>query len=551
MADFRRAGRDRIQPGQILVQFNFQFAIIPILAGNDADVAGCDQIIRVGFSTGNTEFLVQFHRRIRALIATEFQPIIQCSDELSGTVGDISVFQTFEFIGFVGRIGLAVLQIGDARTDGVENIGGRFTGLIEQSHIAARILTDTEDHLALVVGAVILHNRDGRPVNLDGFFHRIGFLGIRCLAELGHTVHYQAAAFVFFLFAQDYILAQGYIVIGLTVSGMPLQFQVAAFHKGIIGRGLLATYGNGGVFGVNRFQLSHVDRIRIKRTSCHTGNLSGNRAVVADGNGIVRSFPHRAGRTALRIGCFFFVFSECTVLGTGGHSPFAQSDGIVQASSCAADSHRILAAGRGTDTKGRGGFARSNAVLAPGGSIGIAQDMIAVGTGISLFQCYVRKSRIADGHCTVGSNGGTADIAAVVADVGIAVFSLEQHVAVGFSPRNSVGDGLGIAIAIRISQVAPGIHLFTGKFDGIAVGVSFHPAFGIGLIDDISIGTIAIQHGTSHVVRAEGHRVHAGSYGAVAESGGVFAQRFRAVTKGRGAIVVGYSFIAKGCGVLS
>ena len=197
-------------------------------------------------------------------------------------------------------------------------------------------------------------------------------MGTRCLAELSHTVHYQTAALVFFLFTQDYILAQGYVVIGLTVGGMPLQFQIAAFDQGIIGRGLLATYGNGGVFGVNRFQLSHVDRIRIKRTSCHASNLSGNRAVITDGNGVVRSFPHRAGRSTFCVSCFFFVFSECTVLGTGGHSPFAQSDGIVQAGSCATDSHRILAAGRGTDTKGRRGFTGSNAVFAPYGGIGIA-----------------------------------------------------------------------------------------------------------------------------------------------------------------------------------
>ena len=73
-------------------------------------------------------------------------------------------------------------------------------------------------------------------------------MGIRCLAELSHTVHSQAATFIFFLFAQDHILAQGHVVIGLAAGGLPLQFQIAAFDQSIIGRGLVAPYGNSGVF---------------------------------------------------------------------------------------------------------------------------------------------------------------------------------------------------------------------------------------------------------------------------------------------------------------
>ena len=192
--------------------------------------------------------MIQFHRRSSALIAAEFQPIIQSGDELGGTVGDVPVFQTFEFIGFVSRIGLAVFQIGDARADGIEDIRRRFTSLIKQSYIATRILTDAQDHLALVVGSIVLHDRHGRPVNLDGFFHRIRLFGSQSRPELSHAVHYQAAALVFFLFPQDHILAQSHIVIGLTVSGMPFQLQIAAFGQGIIGCGLVSTYGNGGMF---------------------------------------------------------------------------------------------------------------------------------------------------------------------------------------------------------------------------------------------------------------------------------------------------------------
>ena len=92
VTDFGCAGRDRIEAREIFIQFEFQFAIFLILSGNDADVVGIGQIIRVGFSAGNTEFLVQLHGRCGSLIAAEFQPVIQSSDELGETVGDVPVF---------------------------------------------------------------------------------------------------------------------------------------------------------------------------------------------------------------------------------------------------------------------------------------------------------------------------------------------------------------------------------------------------------------------------------------------------------------------------
>ena len=177
--------------------------------------------------------------------------------------------------------------------------------------------------------------------------------------------------------------------------------------------------------------------------------------------------------------------------------------------------------------------------------------MVAIGTGGGLLQGHVRRGFVPYGHRAVGSNGGAADIAAIVTDIGIPVFALEQHIAMCFSARNGVGDRFSIAAAVQISQVAPGIHLFPGKFAGIAVCIFDHTAFSIGLVDDVGIGTVFIQHGTGHVVRAKSHRVHTGGYGTVAESGGIFAQGFRTVAESGGTIVISYSFIAKGCGVLS
>ena len=346
-------------------------------------------------------------------------------------------------------------------------------------------------------------------------------MGTRSRPELGHAVYYQTAAFVFFLFAQDHILAQGHVIIGLAIGGTG-QFQVAAFHRRVIGRGVRTAHRNGGVLCIHCLQLGHVHGVRIQRTCGHAGNLTGHLAVVAYGNGVVRSFPGRASRSTFCIGRFFFVFGECTVLGTGSHRPFAQGDRIIQRSRCTANSQRVLPTGRGAHTECCRSFAGSNAVFTPDSSIGIAQDMIAVGTGISLSQRYVRKRLIADGHLTVTANGSTADIAPIVADIGIAVFSLEQHVAVGFPAGNGVGDGFGTAV-VRIGQISPGIHLFTEKFVGIAVLIFNDAAtLRIRLIDYIRISTVVIQHCTGYVIGTKGYGVHACSHGTVAESGGIF-----------------------------
>ena len=270
VTDFGCAGRDRIEAREVFIQFEFQLAIVSILAGNHADVVGSGQIVRIGLSAGDAEFLIQFHRRSSALIAAEFQPIVQGGDELGGTVVDIPIFQPAEFI--------VSVQIGNATADGVENIGGLFPGIVVQSHITARILADAQDHLALVVGTVVLHNRNGGPVDLHGVLHRNGFTGARLLTELGHAVHHQAAALVFFLFTQDHILAESHIIIGLTVGGLPCQFQIAALDFCIIRGGTLAAHGNGCVFScqfADFFQLGQVHRIRILRTSCHPGDLPG------------------------------------------------------------------------------------------------------------------------------------------------------------------------------------------------------------------------------------------------------------------------------------
>ena len=61
VADFGRTGRDRIEAGDVLVQFEFKLAIVLILAGNHTDVVGRCQIIRVGFSASNDKLLVQLH----------------------------------------------------------------------------------------------------------------------------------------------------------------------------------------------------------------------------------------------------------------------------------------------------------------------------------------------------------------------------------------------------------------------------------------------------------------------------------------------------------
>lgn len=47
-------------------------------------------------------------------VALEAQAIIQSGDELGAAMGNIPVFQAVEFIGFIRRIGILILQVGDA-----------------------------------------------------------------------------------------------------------------------------------------------------------------------------------------------------------------------------------------------------------------------------------------------------------------------------------------------------------------------------------------------------------------------------------------------------
>ena len=56
-------------------------------------------------------------------------------------------------------------------------------------------------------------------------------------------------------------------------------------------------------------QLSHVDSVGIERTCSHAGNLASDLAIVAYGNGIIRSFPGRTSRIPLNIDRLFFLIS--------------------------------------------------------------------------------------------------------------------------------------------------------------------------------------------------------------------------------------------------
>ena len=99
--------------------------------------------------------------------------------------------------------------------------------------LAVDAASDVGDLLGSAVDALI---RNGNITD----FHLVGFYSI---VVDGCIPSFKAA-----LFAQVHILAQGHVVIGLTVGGMPLQFQVAAFDQGIISVSFIVPYGNGGVF---------------------------------------------------------------------------------------------------------------------------------------------------------------------------------------------------------------------------------------------------------------------------------------------------------------
>ena len=327
-------------------------------------------------------------------------------------------------------------------------------------------------------------------------------------------------------------------IAGLDGNGAP---QLAADHliALVVVRGIGSILGVGGEAEACRFQLGHVHRIRIQGTSRHTGDLAGQEAafrVVADGNGVGIGNP---GRRSLCGGISSQHIVPLGTAGTVGQSPAAQSHAVCQfglgpisdgggiggrrcdcASQCG---QGVLGGSDGANTKGRGGFAGSNAVFAPDGGIGIAQDMIAIGPGGGLFQVHARKRLIPYGHRAIVANDSTADIAPIVADIGIAVFSLEQHVAVGFPAGNGVGDGFCTTIVVRIGQVAAGVHLFTRNLDGIAICIFDNTTIiRICPIDNIGIGTVFVQHSAGYVIGAKSGRIHAGCYGAVAESGGIF-----------------------------
>ena len=241
------------------------------------------------------------------VIAGILLAVIQSSDELDGSFGDVPVFQPVEFIGRAlsvricrvrRQIRIFIFQISDAMADGVEDIGRRLARLFEQSHIAAHILAHAQDYLALVVGAVVLDHGHRSPIDFHGFFHGVRIFGSRSRPELGHAVYYQTAAFVLFLLAQDHILAQGYIIVGLAVLSGADHFQVAALDGVPVGHCLLAAHTHRGMFGrhgADRFQLSQVHGIRIFTACCHTGNLTGGGAAVAYSDGAGIGHPGRGG----------------------------------------------------------------------------------------------------------------------------------------------------------------------------------------------------------------------------------------------------------------
>ena len=118
-----------------------------------------------------------------------------------------------------------------------------------------------------------------------------------------------------------------------------------------------------------------------------------------------------------------------------------------------------------------------------------------------------------------------------------------------------------MAAAIQIGQVAAGVHLFTGKLAGIAICIFDNTAFRICLIDNIGIGTVVVQHSAGYVIGAKRGRIHAGCYGAVAESGGIglltakgqgiAAGGFAILTDDRGALAFRPGTIADGYGVFA
>ena len=231
----------------------------------------------------------------------------------------------------------------------------------------------------------MFHHRNGGAVNLHSFLHGIVRLVplVIVFPEGPYAVDHDGTAFVFFLLAQNDVLVQGHIVVGLTVAGGASHFQVAALDHRIIRLGLLAAYRNGGMPGIYCLELGHVDGIRIEGACGHAGDLAGHGAVVAHGNGIIRSFPSRAGRAVLCIGRFFLLDSQIYVFRTGCLGVTAQSDtvsecclrtvadgsGILCRCRAAQCGQGVLTRSGGTDAEGGCGFAGGGAVFAEGGGV--------------------------------------------------------------------------------------------------------------------------------------------------------------------------------------
>ena len=138
VTDFGCAGRDRVKTGEVFIQFEFQLAIVSILAGNHADVVGSGQIVRIGLSASNGKFLVQFHRRIRAKVTTEFQAIIEGSHFMRDLV--------IVFVDDTRHAILAVMTIRPVNSDSpVSALDGKAVSSILALQADAAILA-VDDH---------------------------------------------------------------------------------------------------------------------------------------------------------------------------------------------------------------------------------------------------------------------------------------------------------------------------------------------------------------------------------------------------------------------
>ena len=317
---------------------------------------------------------------------------------------------------------------------------------------------------------------------------------------------------------------------------------------------------------VDCLELGHVDGVRIKGTSCHAGDLAGNGAVVAHGNGIVCSFPGRAGGSALGIGFYFRLSCQILVLGTGGHRMAAQSytvcqfglgilaDGHCIGSLCsnrtAQARYGVIASGSTAFPKGQGIFSTCYGVFTKSRSIHIdgfrafpkSRGIVIVleiitsrRGGSSCLQGHIlediRRSGRHHGSIRLFGQGHSMDIPMIVLDVRITILPFDHHIIMNFPGRLAVlhileiPDCIGVAIGILIGFIAVGI-------DSCTAGQPHGPA-GIGLHAGQSI-------------RTEGCGVVAGCNGAIAESRTVLGHGPGPAAKGGGPVGPGLGIGAKG-----